>query len=61
MADDINNINPLGNESGSGKRQKELDDIRFAAASATREMETLAKEFENLNKSKLPHRTLILV
>ena len=54
MAVDPNNIpDPLGNESGSGKRQKELDDIRKAAASASREMATLAKEFANLNKSKL--------
>ena len=54
MAVDPNNTpDPLGNESGSGKRQKELDDIRKAAASASREMATLAKEFANLNKSKL--------
>lgn len=54
MAVDPNNIpDPLGNESGTGKRQKELDNIRFAAASAGKEMETLSKEFENLNKAKL--------
>ena len=52
MADDINNIDPLGNSSGSSGRQKELDDIRRSAAQAGVEMKNLANEFKELQKVK---------